>query len=240
MGALLFGRHVAAFYESPTSLQPLATIWDATFKLFGVIKLEFFIFRPRMKLEVRMGSKKNGRLVLTMERIVPMIELPIIPPKPARWEMIGPRNKLIGSINITRVGFSLFKLAAKGNYFQDEHILLDGEDEQVGMLAMERMKMGIPKRLVVQDNDENELGSVERQDQKHATELMEEAKKTGKSKIQFSVSVLGRGDEEWKGAVGKVHPDRASDPLARALTAGVCLLKEVLLEHAFIGTKTKS
>jgi hypothetical protein len=237
---LIRGKKFAAFYSSPQSTDPLATVWDATVGFLGFIKIDFFGIRPRLRLEIRTGSNKKGPLAFSMERIVPIFDIPLLPPKPARWEIRGPNKKLIGSILMTRAGPTLLKVVAKGSLFHDEHLLLDAEDEQIGMLAMERGKMGIPKRLVVQDNNENELGSVERQEQKHATELMEEAKKTGKSKVQWSVSVLGKGGEEWKGAIGKVHPGKVSDPLARALTAGVCVLKEVLVDEAFIRTKTKS
>jgi hypothetical protein len=237
---LFSGNTVAGLFDGPEAREPSAVVRDASLKLFGFIKIDVFGFRPRLRYEVRLGDK-NGPVAVTLERFIPLFELPLIPPKPTRWEVHGPDGELLGSLNLSREGFSLLKLLSKGQFFQDDHFLLDADDRRAGTLVVERGLMGAPNRFILRDEEGNKLGSTQLEKLRRGRELIEEAQRDGKVKVKFSFNVMGHENDEarqWRGVSGRVHPDRADDPFARAMTLALCLLLEVVGYDRFASTRS--
>lgn len=234
---LFSGNTLAGLYESPEAKEPIAVIRDATYKLFGLINLDVPLLRARTKIEVRVPDK-TGPVALTLERFAPTFEIPFTSPKPIRWEVRDGAGEVVGSFTLSRQGFSLFKLLTRGQFFQEEHFVLDPEGEQVGLFAIERKSMlAIPKRVMLLDNDGVEYGVFGTQLGRKVGEMLDEAKRTGAGKVKISVNVLGKGDEDEQGFIGRVNPARTGDAFARMMTFAVTILLEVIGFGAFSRAK---
>ena len=151
----------------------------------------------------------------------------------------GPDDGVVGSIALSRAGFSVIKLVTKGQFFQEEHFVLDADGRQVGTINVERNKMGAPTHMAILDPDGVEYGTFSSQFGKKMKEHMDEAKQTGKNKVRFNVTVMGKGDEEERGIYGRVNPGRASDAYARVMTLAVAIMLENLGYEAFGGAKSR-
>jgi hypothetical protein len=237
-GGLFSGNTLAGLFETPESEEPLAVVRDATRKLFGFVNFDVMGFRPQVRFQVR-ERDKNGAVILTLERFVPRFDLPFTAPKPTRWEVRGPDDTVVGSLTLSRKGFSLVKLL-KGRFFQGETQLLDAEGRPAGAMVIERGMVGAPKRVAIEDEDGQEYGRFGSQLGRKVAQKIEEAKQQGKKRGMWtSVSVMGKGDEDERGMIGRVNPDRADDEYARVMTFATTVLLEVLGYDAFGATKGK-
>ncbi len=230
---LFSGNTVAGLFEDHESPEPIAVVRDARKKLFGLFPVDIPFVRNRPKLEIRLG-KKTGPVVLTLEEFFPRFDIPIMPKKPTRWEVRNARGKVIGSVTLSRSGPNLIKMA-KGQFFQDEHNLLDARGKKVGSLAIERAAMGRPSRIVVLDTDGEEMGAFGSQAGRTLKKMKEEG-----TKAKFSVSVLGKGDEEWQGIIGRINPARSGDVYSKAMIFAMTVLLEVIGFDRFAATQSRA
>ena len=235
---LFSGNTRAGLFESPESTVAYAVVRDATWKLFGFVNVEAVGWKPRFKFQLRRDNK-DGPVLLTIERFIPKFDIPFKTPKPVRWEVRGPDDGVVGSVTLSRAGFSVIKLITKGQFFQEEHFVLDAAGQQVGTINVERNRMGAPTYMGILDPDGVEYGTFSSQFGKVMKEDMDEVKKTGKAKVRFTVTVGGKGDEKERGIYGKVNPDRVGDPYSRVMTLAVAILLENLGYEAFMGAKSR-
>lgn len=233
---LFSGSTLAGVFESHDSKDPLAVVRNTSRRLLGIFD-SIGPFRGRASAEVRVRDK-DGPPVMRLEEFLPRFDPPFVARQPARWEVRGPDNRLVGTIALSRKGASGMKMLM-GQLYQDEHLLWEADGRPAGAIVMERRNRVIPKRIVLIDTDNEEYGEIGSQAGETAAAMMEETRRTGKAKVKVSVSVMGKGDEEWKGMIGNVHPARAGDDYARTMTFALAVLIEVIGLKPFLGTKTR-